>query len=147
MNSITEIFALESWEERINFIKKSRQTPMPATDENKAAWFCDKHRVNDKAFRKNMKTLVKDAYVDENGKEYPPEFEEEEVARIVLPIEQDIVNIHVAFTVGNEPLMKIESEEQNEIDVVNLLKKISRDNKLRYVNKRELRAWLSEQEV
>ena len=147
MNSITEIFALESWEERINFIKKSRQTPMPATDENKAAWFCDKHRVNDKAFRKNMKTLVKDAYVDENGKEYPPEFEEEEVARIVLPIEQDIVNIHVAFSVGNEPLMKIESEEQNEIDVVNLLKKISRDNKLRYVNKRELRAWLSEQEV
>ncbi|MCQ2257839.1 MAG: phage portal protein [Bacteroidaceae bacterium] len=147
MNSIQEIFTLETWEERINFIKKSRHTPMPVTAENMAAWFCDKHRVYDKKFRKDMKTLVKDAYVDDNGKEYPPEFETEEVARIALPIEQDIVNIHVAFTVGNEPLMKTETEDKDELDAVNLLKKIHKDNKLRYANKRELRSWLSEQEV
>ena len=147
MNTTDEIFAIESWEDRISFIKKSRKTEQPPVKELREAWFLDGHRVNDKKFRKNMKTLVKDGYIDDKGKEWPPEFEEEEVARIALPIEQDIVNIHVAFTVGNEPEIKTESEDENELDIIRLVKKVGSDNKLRYVNKREVRAWLSEQEV
>lgn len=147
MKRIEEIFLLPTWEERINFIKKSRKTEAPKTKENQEAWFAEKHRVNDKTFRKNLKTLVKDGYIDDKGKEFPPEFEEEEVARIALPIEQDIVNIHVAFTVGNEPELKTETEEEKELDLLRLLKKVYKENKLRYINKREVRSWLSEQEV
>lgn len=147
MNSTSEIFALPTWEERISFIKKSRRTEHPAVGELMDAWFTSRHRVNDKKFRKNMKTLVKDGYVDDKGKEYPPEFEEEEVARIALPLEQDIVNIHVAFTVGNEPQIKTDTEDEKELDVLRLVKKIGKDNKLRFINKREVRSWLSEQEV
>ena len=101
MNRIDEIFELASWDERITFIKNARKTPMPDVKQMKDDWFPKRHRVHDIEFRKDMKTLVKDAYIDQNGKEYPPEFETEPVARISLPIEQDIVNIHVAFTVGN----------------------------------------------
>lgn len=147
MNSVQEIFALKTWEERINFIKKSRKTPQPETSENMDAWYCDRHRIFDKKFRKDMKTLVKDGYIDNNGKEYPPVFETEEVARIPLPIEQDVTNIQVAFSVGNEPILKVDTEEQNLLDVLSLLKRIHKDNKLRYANKKEMRAWLSEQEV
>ena len=147
MKSIEEIFALETWQERIQFIKRSRKTYMPNTAENMSAWFTDRHRVNDKKFRKNMKTLVRDGYIDDKGKEFPPEFEEEEVARIALPVEQDIVNIHVAFTVGNEPTLKTETEMKSELDLLRLMKKVYKENKLRYMNKREMRAWLSEQEV
>ena len=147
MNKIDEIFELETWEERINLIKRSRRTELPNIKELKDSWYPERHRVNDKKFRKNMKTLVKDGYIDDKGKEFPPEFEEEEVARISLPIEQDITNIHVAFTVGNEPELKSESDKKDELDVLRILKRICKNNKLRYVNKREVRAWLSQQEV
>ena len=147
MNNIDEIFKLPTWDERIAFIKNSRRTPMPDVKELMDAWFPYRHRVNDKAFRKDMKTLVKDAYFDANGREHPAEFETEPVARIALPIEQDVVNIHVAFTVGNEPLMKTDTEDRKELDLLNVVKKIMSDNKIRFQNKREMRSWLSETEV
>ena len=147
MNSIDEIFALPTWDERIDFIKNSRRTPMPNVGKLKDAWFADKHRVNDKEFRKDMKTLVREEYYDSKGVLHPAEFDPEPVARIALPIEQDIVNIHVAFTIGNEPAIKSETEDASENDVLRIVKKIGKDNKLKFQNKRELRAWLSEQEV
>ena len=64
MNSINEIFALPTWEERITLIKNSRRTPMPDVKRLREAWHTDKHRVFDKKFRKNMKTLVKEEYYD-----------------------------------------------------------------------------------
>lgn len=147
MNSIDEIFAIESWDERITFIKNARLTPLPDVKQMKDDWFPSRHRVHDTEFRKDMKTLVKDGYVDNNGKEFPPEFETEPVARISLPIEQDIVNIHVAFTVGNEPQLKTETEDNDELDLLKVVKSICKDNKIRFQNKRELRSWLSEKEV
>ncbi len=147
MNSIQEIFALPTWEERIALIKNSRRTPMPDVKRLAANWFTDQHRVHDKKFRKDMKTLVREEYYDAKGVLHPAEFETEEVARIALPVEQDIVNIHVAFSVGNEPKLKTDSEDKEELDVLKVVKKISKDNKLKFQNKREMRAWLSEQEV
>lgn len=147
MNNINEIFELESWDERITLIKNARRTPMPKVKELMDAWFTDRHRVNDKEFRKDMKTLVKDAYFDTKGKEHPAEFETEPVARISLPVEQDIVNIHVAFTVGNEPVMKTDTDDKKELDLLRVVKKIMKDNKVRFQNKREMRSWLSETEV
>lgn len=147
MNAIDEIFALPTWEERITLIKNSRRTPMPDVKELKECWFPDKHAVNDPKKRKDMKTLVKDSYFDTKGKEHPAEFEDEPVARISLPIEQDIVNIHVAFSVGNEPQLKTDTEDEKELDLLRVVKGICKDNKLRFQNKREMRAWLSEKEV
>ena len=147
MNSIQEIFALPTWEERITLIKNSRRTPMPDVKRLSANWFTDQHKIHDKDFRKDMKTLVKEEYYDSKGTLHPAEFDNEPVARIALPIEQDIVNIHVAFTVGNEPDLKTETEDEGELDLLKVVKKVSKDNKLKFQNKRELRAWLSEQEV
>lgn len=147
MNSIDEIFAIESWNERITFIKNARPTPMPDVKQMKDDWFPKRHRVHDPEFRKDMKTLVKDGYIDSNGKEYPPEFETEPVARISLPIEQDIVNIHVAFTVGNEPQINTDTEDERELDLLRVVKNICKDNKTRFQNKREMRSWLAEKEV
>lgn len=147
MNSIDEIFALPTWEERITFIKKSRRAPLPDVKKLKDSWYAENHRVYDKEFRDNMRTLVKDAYYDTKGVLHPAEFDEQPVARIGLPIEQDIVNIHTAFTVGNEPTLKTETEDKQELDLLRVLKKVHKDNKLRFQNKREVRAWLSETEV
>jgi len=147
MNSIDEIFKLPTWEERITFIKNARRTPMPDVKKLKDEWYPDRHSVHDKEIRKDMKTLVKDSYIDTKGKEHPAEFDTEPVARISLPIEQDIVNIHVAFSVGNEPQLKTDTEDEKELDLMRLLKGVHKDNKLRFQNKREMRAWLSETEV
>lgn len=147
MNSIQEIFALPTWEERITLIKNSRKTPSPDVEKLMDAWFTKRHRVFDKEVRKDMKTLVKDEYYDTKGTLHPAQYEKEPVARIGLPIEQDIVNIHVAFTVGNEPQLKADTDNEEELDVLKLVKKIGTDNKLRFQNKREMRAWLSEKEV
>lgn len=147
MNSIKEIFELPTWEERIAFIKNSRRTPMPDVKKLSDAWFTDKHMVFDTTFRRDMKTLKKEEYYDTKGVLHPATFDTEPVARIGLPIEQDIVNIHVAFTVGNEPVLKTDSEDEKELDVLKVVRKISTDNKLKFQNKREMRAWLSETEV
>ena len=65
--------------------------------------------------------------------------------RIALPIEQDIVNIQTAFTVGTEPKMNCEPEE-NEQGLFSSLRKVLEKNKIKYQNKRIVRSWLSEQE-
>lgn len=147
MNSIDEIFALPDWEQRIAFIKASRHNPLPRTKENMDAWFTKRHKVYDTNVRKDMKTIVKEQWYDSKGVLHPAEFEKEPVARIGLPLEQDTVNIHVAFSVGKEPLLKTDTEDKKELDLLNVVKKIGKDNKLRYQNKREMRAWLAEQEV
>lgn len=147
MNSIDEIFAFPTWEERIAFIKASRRTPRPRTKENMDAWFAKRHKVYDKNARKDMRTIVKEEYYDNNGVLHPATFEKEPVARIGLPLEQDIVNIHTAFTVGKEPLLKTDTEDKGELDLLRVMKKVGSDNKLRFQNKREVRSWLSEQEV
>lgn len=147
MNSIDEIFAFPTWEERIAFIKASRRTPLPATKANMDAWFTKRHKVYDHNFRKDMKTLVKEEFTDRKGVVHPPTFEKEPVARIGLPLEQDTVNIHTAFTVGKEPLLKTDTEDAKELDLLKVMKKVGSDNKLRFQNKREVRSWLSEQEV
>lgn len=147
MNSIQEIFDLPTWDERIALIKNARRTPMPDVKKLAANWFTDQHRVHDKQFRKDMKTLVREEYYDSKGVLHPAEFETEPVARIALPIEQDVVNIHVAFSVGKEPKMKADTDDDKELDVLKVARKISKDNKLQFQNKREMRSWLSEQEV
>lgn len=147
MNSIDEIFAIPDWDQRIAFIKASRHTPVPKTKENMDAWFVKRHKVFDKNVRKDQKTIVKEQWYDSKGVLHPAEFEKEPVARIGLPIEQDIYNIHTAFAVGKEPQLKSDTEDEHELEVLSIVKRIGKENKLRFKNKKEMRSWLSEQEV
>ena len=66
--------------------------------------------------------------------------------RIALPIEQDIVNIQTAFTVGTEPVLDCKPE-QSEEGLLSALKQVFKKNKIKYQNKKAVRAWLAEQEV
>ncbi len=67
--------------------------------------------------------------------------------RIALPLEQDIVNIQTAFTVGTEPSIDCDTEDEGEKSLLSALKQVIRKNKLKYQNKKIVRSWLSEQEV
>ncbi len=62
-------------------------------------------------------------------------------------MEQDIVNIHTAFTVGTEPSLECETEDEQERNFLDILKRVYKQNKLKYENKKLVRAWLSECEV
>lgn len=147
MNLLEHLFSLPTWEERIHFIRRSRLTKHPDIKQLQDDWFPERHSVCDKEKRKDMKTLVRDAELTPSGGATPPQFEVEPVARIALPIEQDITNIHVAFSVGNEPAIRADDASDKENDLLKVVRKISRDNKLSFQNKREMRSWLSETEV
>lgn len=67
--------------------------------------------------------------------------------RIPLPIEQDQVNIHTAFTVGTGPTVKCDTEDPGELNLLSALKFTLKKNFIKYANKQEVRSWLSEQEV
>ncbi len=142
INKITDIG------ERIIALKK-RPTKAPDTQENLKAWDYTKHDVFDEEKRPKRKVQIKDAVYEDDEKtiKEPPKFKKQEVNRIGLPLEQDIVNIHTAFTVGTEPSLECETEDEQERNFLNILKRIYKQNKLKYENKKLVRAWLSECEV
>lgn len=129
---------------------KNRKTEAPNVGELKKDWDADLHDVNDKELRKDRRVPKTDAIVDQYGKVIKePEYESDPVNRITLPLEQDIVGIQTAFTVGNEPKLTFDNVEEDEKQkgLFDIIKGISQKNKLKYQNKRIMRSWLSEQEV
>ncbi len=150
--TLQEILELEDIEQKITYLKKGRRTDMPKTDENLADWSPDRHEIMDESKYKKIKVLVKmeeTKFDPESGKttKIPAQYEYKEPNRISLPIEQDIVNIHTAFTVGTEPTLKCETEDDDERSVFEAVKQIFKKNKLKYQNRKIVRSWLSEQEV
>ena len=67
--------------------------------------------------------------------------------RISIPLEQDIVNIQTAFTVGTEPSMDCTPTDDDEKKLLDAVKAVFKSNKIKYQNKKIVRAWLSEQEA
>ena len=67
--------------------------------------------------------------------------------RISIPLEQDIVNIQTAFTVGIEPSMDCTPADDEEKKLLDAVKAVFKSNKTKYQNKKIVRSWLSEQEV
>ena len=150
--TLQEILELENIEQKITYLKKGRRTAMPKTDENLADWSPDRHEIMDESKYKKIKVLVKmeeTKFDPESGKttKIPAQYEYKEPNRISLPIEQDIVNIHTAFTVGIEPTLKCETDDDDEKSVFEAVKQIFKKNKLKYQNRKIVRSWLSEQEV
>lgn len=145
--TIAEINQL-SIEERIKAYK-SRKTTLPDRDKLLADWDVDKHDVMDTEKRKKRKITTRQEERDPvtNAITKPEQIKEEDVNRITIPLEQDIVNIQTAFTVGNLPKMTLESEDEKEKKLFGIIERVLRQNKIKYINKRVMRSWLAEQEV
>lgn len=126
---------------------KYRKTPHPDTEGLYADWNPERHDVHDTRKRPKAKVLVKEPHIDPAGNRRPAEYTHEEVNRISLPIEQDIVNIHTAFTVGTEPLLDCDAGNDREGELLEIIGYINKKNKLKYQNKKVVRSLLSEQEV
>lgn len=106
----------------------------------------------DKEKYPDRKVLEKEAekhFDEKTGKTYEVEaqYKTEPVNRIAIPLEQDIVNIQTAFTVGTEPSMDCTPSDDEEQKLLDAVRAVFRSNKIKYQNKKIVRSWLSEQEV
>lgn len=150
MKTLEEIFALETEAEKIEYLKY-RRTPAPDVDQLLKDWDPEKHDVMDEKKRPDNRIIVKEASVDhKTGRKIPPEYKKDDINptnRIMLPLEQDITNIHTAWTVGNDPKVECRTDDDQEKELLNVIDAVMKKNKMRYNNKRIVRSWLSEQEV
>lgn len=147
--NLNEILSQESISERIKLIKQARKTPQPDVEQLRRDWDPMLHDVMDEKKRPNeIKVISPEERDPLTGKVTKMAITKEEpVNRIPLPLEQDIVNIHTAFTVGTEPNLTCETDDDKEKELFKVVKTIDRKNKIKYHNKRVVRSWLSEQEV
>lgn len=150
MKTLQEIFALPTEVEKIYYLKH-RRTPLPDVHALYKDWDPDQHDIMDPGIRPDNKVIVQEASTDPNtGKYIPPTYKKDDINptnRIMLPLEQDITNIHTAWTVGNEPKVNCEPNDNQEKALLSIVNSINRKNKMRYNNKRIVRSWLSETEV
>jgi hypothetical protein len=126
---------------------RKRNTPLPDPDALSKEWNPERHEVMDKNIRPDGKTLVKEGWTDDKGVEHEPVYKDEPVNRVPIPLEQDITNVHTAFCVGREPTLRCEPNDETEKELLSILRSVFKKNKLRFQNKRVVRAWFSEQEV
>lgn len=151
--TLEQILALEDIGIKIQYLKKGRRTSLPDCAELWNDWNPEKHEImtNKKKYpdRKVLKKEAEKIHDEKTGKtiEVPAKYETEEVNRITIPLEQDIVNIQTAFTVGTEPKMDCNTEDEDEKSLLAALKSTLQKNKIKYQNKKVVRSWLSEQEV
>ena len=125
----------------------------PNTSVNKSDWEPTLHEIiTDKKKYPDSNVITKKGkrvYSATTGRETEtdPETESVKANRISLPLEQDQINIHTAFTVGTEPSLTCETNNDEEKNLLSALKYTMKKNFIKYVNKKEVRSWLSEQEV
>lgn len=152
MRDINEVLALQDTDQKIYYLKKARKTDLPDAVKLYNDWNPDKHEIitDEEKYPKIKLTLKPEKkYTDPTtGKEYtePEQKELVDPNRIALPIEQDIVNIQTAFTVGTDPILDCKPDSSEE-GLLAALNQVFKKNKLRYQNKQAVRSWLAEQEV
>ena len=152
MRDINEVLALQDINQKIHYLKKGRKTELPDAVKLYNDWNPNRHEIitDEEKYPKIKVTLKPEKpYTDPTtGKEHiePEQKKLVDPNRIALPIEQDIVNIQTAFTVGTEPLLDCKPE-QSEEGLLAALKQVFKKNKIKYQNKQAVRSWLAEQEV
>ena len=152
MRDINEVLALQDVNQKIYYLKKGRKTELPDVVKLYNDWNPNRHEIitNEEKYPKIKVTLKPEKkYTDPTtGKEHtvPAEVKLVDPNRIALPIEQDIVNIQTAFTVGTEPILDCQPDNSEE-GLLAAIKQVFKKNKLKYQNKKEVRALLSETEV
>ena len=118
--SLEEILALSDIGQKINYLKKGRKTELPDCCKLWDDWNPERHEIMvDKKKYPDRKVLEKEAekhFDEKTGKTYEIEarYKTEPVNRISIPLEQDIVNIQTAFTVGTEPSMDCTPTDDDE---------------------------------
>ena len=151
VRTIDDILALSDVDQKIFYLKQGRKTEQPDVAKLYNMWNPNLHGImTDKEAYPDLKITTQMPYknFDETtGKSVPVPGKTKTVKanRITLPLEQDIVNIHTAFTVGIEPKMDCDPDG-SEKDLFSALKQVLKNNKIQYQNKRIVRSWLSEQE-
>ncbi len=151
--SLEEILALPDIGQKISYLKKGRKTELPDRCKLWDDWNPERHEIMvDKEKYPDRKVLEKEAekvFDEKSGKTYEIEaqYKTEPVNRISIPLEQDIVNIQTAFTVGTEPSMDCTPTDDGEKKLLDAVKAVFKSNKIKYQNKKIVRSWLSEQEV
>lgn len=150
MKTLEEILSLEDVERKIYYLKKGRKTQLPDREKLYADWDPNKHEIFDKEKYPQIEITIeqeKEEYDEKAGKKVtiPKKIKKVDPNRIALPLEQDIVNIQTAFTVGTEPKMDCTPAE-SEKGIFEALKQVLKKNKIKYQNRKIVRAWLSEQE-
>ena len=152
MRTLAEVLALQDTDQKIYYLKKARKTDLPDAVKLYNDWNPNRHEIitDEEKYPKIKVTLKPEKkYTDPTtGKEYtePAEVKLVDPNRIGLPIEQDIVNIQTAFTVGTEPILDCQPDNSEE-GLLAAIKQVFKKNKLKYQNKKEVRALLSETEV
>ena len=151
--TLEEILALEDDSRKIEYLKRGRRTPLPDAKKLLADWDPNKHEiiVDQTKYPKIKITteLEKDEY-DADGnfvRKIPAKTKDVEPNRVALPLEQSIVNIHVAFSVGNEPKMDCTPANDAEKGVLAAVKQIMKKVKMKYLNRKIVRSIFSEQEA
>lgn len=145
--TLEEILAIEDTDKKIYLLKQYRRTKRPDVASLKRDWNPKLHAVMDEKLRPKRRVLVKDEYVDDDGVTHKAEYKDEDVNRIAVPIEQDIVNIHTAFTVGKDPNLDCTPNNDAEKNLFSVVQSVNSENKIRYHNKRIVRSWFSETEM
>ena len=152
MRNLEEILAIPEIERKIYYLKKARKTELPNAHVLYNDWNPNKHEivVDEEKYPKIKITTQPEKRITDTttGKEHiePAVKKEVDPNRIALPIEQDIVNIQTAFTVGTEPIIDCQPDKSEEC-LLSALKQVFKKNKLKYQNKKVVRAWLAETEV
>ncbi|MDR0573849.1 MAG: phage portal protein [Tannerella sp.] len=148
---IDEILQMKG-DDALRYLKK-RKTPMPDTQSNLADWDASRHEImTDRENYPDRQVIVtpeKEVFDEKTGKTLtvPPKTRTEKVNRIAIPLEQDIVNIQTAFTVGTEPEISCDPADDGEKSLLRAISAVFSKNKIKYRNKKIVRSWLSEQEV
>lgn len=151
--TIEEILALPDIGQKIVLLKKGRRTETPNMADLWNDWIPQQHEIlTNKEKYPDRRVLEKEAkreFDETTGKTYEIEakYKTEEVNRIAIPLEQDIVNIQAAFTVGIEPKIDCTPSDESEEKLLNAVKRVMKTNKIRFRNKKVVRSWLAEQEV
>lgn len=108
-------------------------------------WDYEKHEVMDEAIRKDDRVRTKDEVVDNSGRvTQQAEYETKKVNRIATSLEQTIVEIQTAFTIGIDPDLQAKPRNENEKHMLEVIGDTESKNKIRFVNQRVVRSLLSE---
>ena len=144
--NLEEILALPDIGQKINYLKKGRKTELPDRCKLWDDWNPERHEIMvDKKKYPDRKVLDKESekvFDEKTGKTYEIEakYKTEPVNRISIPLEQDIVNIQTAFTVGTEPSMDCTPTDDDEKKLLDAVKAVFKSNKIKYQNKKIVRA-------
>ena len=149
--TLEEILSIEDVATKISYLKKGRKYPLPNAVELYSDWNCNRHEIvtDTEKYPKIKLTIREEKEVfDETTMKpvkIPAETKLVDPNRISIPLEQDIVNIQTAFTVGIEPTLECTPSDDDK-PMYDAIVQVFKKNKLKYQNRSIVRSWLSETE-